>query len=94
MSQPHSSTDLFAVPTVTEEEMLGFLEEYCEKDVPPSPVQRLLEWLRDPFESDQELEAGNEGQKERYRLNPLCVSLGIFLLIAFANFIYFSFWSN
>lgn len=82
MSQPPSSTDPLFVPTVSEEQMVGFLAEYCAQDAPPGPVQRLLDLLRDPFVQDED---------DRYRLNPLWVSLAVFLLIALANFVYFSF---
>jgi len=92
MSQPRSSID--PVPTVTEEEMTGYLEQYCAQDAPPTPLRRLLEWLRDPFESEQERETGDEIQEERYRPHPLLLSLACFMLVAIANFLYFTFRSH
>jgi len=88
MSQPHSSIEL--VPAVTEEEMTGYLEEYCARDAPPSPLHWLREWLSDPFESEQQREAGDTTE-ERYRPHPLLLTLSIFTLVAVANFLYFSF---
>ena len=87
MSQPHSSID--PVPKVTEEEMAGYLEQYCAQDAPPTPFRRLLERLRDPFESAQEREAGDE-TPERYRPHPLLLTYGTFVLVAIANFLYFA----
>jgi hypothetical protein len=88
MSQPRSSID--PVPAVTEDEMTGYLEEYCAREAPPSPLRRLREWLRDPFESEQQREAGDD-REERYRPHPLLLTLSIFALVAVANFLYFSF---
>jgi hypothetical protein len=92
MSQPRSSID--PAPTVTEEEMNGYLEQYCAQDAPLTPLRRLLEWLRDPFESEQEREAGDEVQEEPYRPHPLLLSLACFVLVAIANFLYFTFRSQ
>ena len=92
MSQPRSSID--PVPNVTEEEMTGYLEQYCVQDAPPTPLQRLLEWLRDPFESEQEREAGDQVLEERYRPHPLLLSLACFVFVAIANFLYFTFRSH
>ena len=87
MLHPRSSID--PVPTVTEEEMVDYLEEYCAQDAPVTPFRRLLEWLSDPFESEQEREAGDD-TPERYRPHPLLLTFGIFVFVATANFAYFT----
>jgi len=60
--------------------MLAYVEEYCQADAPPTPVAKLIELLRNPY-----------SKSDRYRLNPLAVSLAAFFLIGFGAFIYFSF---
>jgi len=81
------------VCTVTEEEMTAYLEEYCVQDAPATPFRRLLERLRDPFESEQEREMGDE-DKDKFRLHPLLKSFAIAVLVAIANFLYFTFRSH
>jgi hypothetical protein len=74
---------------VTEEEMTGYLEQYCAQDAPVTPFRRLLERLRDPFESEQEREAGDD-TPERYKPHPLLLTAGIFMFVAIVNFFYFT----
>ncbi len=81
MSQPRSSIDPLSPPTVSEEEMIRRVEEYCAQDAPPTPRESLREFFRDPFSKDD----------DHYRPNPLWVSVTIFFLISCATFLYFSF---
>jgi len=62
--------------------MLAYVEEYCVADAPPSPFRLLAEFFRDPF-----------SRTDRYRPNPVWVSLAIFFLLGLATLLYFSFWS-
>jgi hypothetical protein len=83
MSQPSSSIDPFAPPELTANEMVAYVEEYCAADAPPTPFRSMIELFRDPF-----------SRAERYRPNPLWVSLAIFFLLGLGTFLYFSFGSH
>lgn len=80
MSQPSLSIDPFAPPELTDKQLLDSVEEYCAADAPPSPLAKLVEFLRDPY-----------AKTDRFRPKPLWVSLAAFFFIAVGAFIYFSF---
>lgn len=81
MSQRPLSTDPLTLPVIMEPEMFRQISHYCAQDAPPTLLAWLLDFLRDPFE---------ENEDETYKLNSLWMALAMFLLIALANFLYFN----
>lgn len=62
-------------------EMLGLVRRYFATDAPLTPLRRIVQAIKDPFQ---------DGKDGHFRVNPLWVILGSLAALAFAVFLYFN----